>query len=532
MNKLLIVSLKNEYDLIGCSYLISSYLKENPHTEVSLLTYGDFHNVAKTISNITNIYTINRLETQNLYQNPLFSKGFAINKFLDDIRECSNTQWDKIINFSNDMVSSYLCTFFNTNETNGISISQTGTAQWNSDWAAYLNFYYPNQKRTPIHSHMVRHMMCNTTFVADTSRIKINNDYMAISSQNLLRIRQTLEVGESYIIAISLGKDSYGNRIDSQSLSAIVDALESSNHYKVVLLVGSDPEERAISDQLNSQFDNKLISISADYDALTSVLSNVDMLISTANIHLYYADALDIKIIQIKSTDDRIQTASFVMPDNYLILKEQNKTCENEVCYILNNEFNNELPVESMNHDSRVYQSINDNYSTYFTQVTGEVDIQEELHYHISRAYQFELMGGESNQDLLNHLKENTDREEINRFVDYNKNLLTNGVKTLLATLRSLKGIKQSNDNKRNFVHYLDELISYSNSDGLLNCPVSLFAGRIENISTTDPEQNLKQIETSLFQLKTNLQKLAVIFETLIQSSQTSVPRKEQETQL
>ena len=532
MNKLLIISLKNEYDLIGSSFLINSYIKNNPHTEISLLTYADFSHIAKSISNVSNIYTIDRFVTHNLYQNPLFSKAFALNKFLADVNDCSKTKWDKIINFSNDTVSTYLCTYFNANEKNGITISAAGTNIWNNDWASYLNFYYPNQTKAPIHSHMLRHLMSNTPFVADTNRLKINNDYMAISSQNFLRLRQSLDTGETYIVAISLSKDSYGNRIDMNTLYSMIDSLESSEHYKPVLLLGPDKEDRDISNKLNEKFDNKLISISCDFEALTAVLSNLDILISMANTHLYVADALDVKLIQIKSINDHLQTPSFNMPDNYLIVKENNKSCFNEICYILNKEFNNELPVESISNHSKIYQSIADHLSTYFTQISGEINIKEELSYHIARTYHFELMGEAPNNELLNHLRFNTDRNELIELIEANKTELTNCVKTLLATIRSLKGIKQSNDNKKNFITYLDELISYSTSAWLVSCPVSMFAGLIENINETNPEQSLKEIEKALFQLKTNLQKLTVIFETLISEPKKILKSHEGEKKL
>lgn len=519
MNKLLIISLRNEYDLIACSYMVSSYVKANPHTEVSLLTYKDFSSVAKTISNVTNIYTIDRFEAQALYQNPLFSKAFAINKFLADIKVCSTTKWDKIINFSNDMVSAYLCTYLNALEVEGVTVSQTGSSIWSNDWASYLNFYYPNQKRAPIQSHFIRHWMGDTRFASDSTHLKTNSDYMAISSQNFLRLRQTLNSGESYIVALSLGKDSYGNRIDIESLSSIIETLESSEHYKPVLLVSQNSDDREIANKLNEMFDNKLISISSDYEALTSVLSNVDMLISTANSHLYFADALDVRLVQIKSTTDQIQTPSFIMSDNYIVIKDEGQACYDEVCYILNKEFHNELPVESVSNHAKIYQSISDEYSTYFTQISGEVNIKEELEYHIARAYHFELIEGKLNNELLEHLRQNTDHQEMIEFISFNKTILTNCVKTLLATLRSLKGIRQSSENRKNFISYLDELISYSSSDGLVNCPVTLFAAKIENISETDPEENLKEIEKALFQLKTNLQKLTVIFEGLMLES-------------
>ena len=52
MSKILITLLSNQQDVIKSSHFINSYIKEYPHSEVSVLAYKDFETTLKnTINN-------------------------------------------------------------------------------------------------------------------------------------------------------------------------------------------------------------------------------------------------------------------------------------------------------------------------------------------------------------------------------------------------------------------------------------------------------------------------------------------------
>lgn len=511
MTKVLLISLSNDKEIIESSFLINSLKKQNPHKEISILTYSDLSPIANLLVGIENIYTINRNEITNLFENKLFSQGFAINKFFDDLEKVSKTQWNEIINYSNNNITTYLATYLEKDQVYGTTFTNNLLKNWSCEWEAYECFYERNYQ-SPIPSSFTKHFINNTHFFTEGSRLKINSDFNSIATENFKRIRRNKGENSCYIVGISLMKNTSSNRLDIQSLVQMIETLDQSKHYKPVLILGTEAPDKEICNQLNSKFNNQLISITADSDAITSVVSNIDILISTNNIHVNIAQALHIPTIEVIESD-AITTIN--MANSYYIRSNVLKF-HDEVAYILNNIFENELPVESISNQSKVYQSICDEYSTYYTQISGELDVQNELRYHVSRAYHFELMGESMNRELLSHIAIHSDRTELLNFIDYNKDELTKCVKSLLATLRSLKGLQQSDDNKRNFVQYLDQLLSYANSKSLVNAPILIFAGKIENLQSTSVEFNLKEIESLLFNLKNKLQKLTNIFEVLI----------------
>ena len=117
-----------------------------------------------------------------------------------------------------------------------------------------------------------------------------------------------------------------------------------------------------------------------------------------------------------------------------------------------------------------------------------------------------QLFSNKKNQDLLNHLREHTQEEELQRFVINLKSELTSTVKLLLAALRSIKGVKSSKNNLNSFIVALDNLIQVGKSRSLAGDAVRFFEGKVENIQTTDIDSNIKAIEDKLFELKNELQ--------------------------
>jgi len=106
--------------------------------------------------------------------------------------------------------------------------------------------------------------------------------------------------------------------------------------------------------------------------------------------------------------------------------------------------------------------------------------------------------------------------------VTKSKDELTETVKVLLATLRSLKGVKQSKNNLNSFIGYLDNLIQRSRTDSITRGAIAMFEGNVENIDTTNSEENIKAIETFLFKLKNDLQILTNMLNEVASRATTS----------
>ncbi len=521
MSKVLVTLLGTEAEVLKASHFINSLTKENPHSEVHVLTYKDFSSVVALVANVSQAHYIDREQISNTKESKLFSDAFAINSLFDSIKECTDIEWNKVINFSNDSTSAYIASIISANEVLGTTISNIGSPLTSNNWATYLNFVNSQKDFHVISNNQVRHHLANMPYYKEGNKVKVNEEYSAIANQNFAKIRKSKPTtANANIVGISLARSSAGEEIDFHSLYEIIDTLETSERYKPVLLITGSAQEKEMANELNYKFDNKLISINTDLTAYPSVIMNVDALITARNNHLTIADTLETRIIEVAPNSESTTATACVNPGNFVIVQSGLENIVNDVNFILNQEFETDLPVSSMNSVNKTYAQVEDDYGTLTTQVRGDLNIQQELRYHIERCFHYQLMGYEVNYELISHIKEHTQKEDLNEFVGQVKDELTNTVKILLATLRSLKGVKQSKNNLQNFIGYLDTLIMKGKTNSITSGAIALFEGHIENINASNSDDNIKAIETNLFNLKNNLQLLANILTGLVTETQ------------
>lgn len=529
MSNTLITILENEMNLLRATHFINSFVKENPHTEISVMTYSQNKKTISLLPNIKDTFFIDAQDIAATLDSPLFSDAYAINALTDSLQGCLDKTWDEVINYSNDRIGSYLVSALAAQRKTGTVISNFGGPTTSNQWATYLNFVNPNRAGHLISNNTARHYMLNMPCHKEGKKIKINEDYSSIAAQNIAKIRKSKQTtGNADIVAISLEAGANNDSIDFHSLCEIIDTLESSERYRAVLLLSGKETEKSLVNDLNYKFDNKLISINCDYTTLPSVIMNVDALVSVPNAQMAIADALETRIIEIDTQDTDKTNFTTVNAGNYLVKQFNGENICSDVNYILNQEFETSLPVDSMNSNNKTYTQLEDDFGMFSTQIRGELDLQLELRYHIERMYHYQLMGYPQNQELVDHIKQNTNKEDLELFSTQVKDELTDTVKILLAALRSLKGVRQSKSNLQKFIGYLDTLIVRAKSDSMTSGALAIFEGEIENINSTETEDNIKAIEQNLFGLKNNLQMLANILTEIVTDSQNTRTKQAQ----
>lgn len=511
MNKTLILNFGQSNEILLSSHFISSYRTEFPNTEISLLCFEEEKVKAQTLSHINNIFTINRTQIQTITNNQLYSNAFAVNSFFDGITDVIDTNWDNIINYSNDNVSAFLLKAFTSKKITGAYVAQNGTAKTTNKWATYQNHVMPKIQRQTLHPVTVRNHMVNSPYYAQVDKFKVDQNYAMVANQNFHKIRDTKPEKETMIMGISLEAGYDGHCLDFTSLCDIIETIEDSRNYKTVLLLNGKNYQKEMASKLNEKFNNSLISINVDPTALTAVMSNIDVILSSTNDHLITADAMETRCIEVRNIKDINNSPVVMNEENYIILQNEDTNIASDVLLALNEVYETELPIDQMATSNKTYKTFQDDYGLLYTQIRGELDIQNELRYHIQRCLHFQMMGYPKNDELLDHIRDNTESEYLTEFVTNLKSELTSTVKILLASLRSLKGVKNSQSNLDNFINYLDTLMSSGKEDTLIGSVVRFFEGNVENIEAEDINANMKMIETELFNLKNNLQVLTNI---------------------
>jgi ADP-heptose:LPS heptosyltransferase len=508
MKNILILSNGTSHDLITASHLIGSIKKEDPNTNIEVVTTEEFRELSDVVNNVSKFHYLDANIITSIIDNPLYSDAFAANKFMEVIAPIAQTQWDQIINYSNDNTSAFLINAIGDSTKVGTYINDNGAPRCTGKWSIFQNYVASGLTRQTIDKVTVRNHMAKVPLHTDIEKIKTNQDYSVVASQNFSRIRQMKGSPATFIVGINLesGYDGYGMELDTYI--DIIENLEESSDYKPVLLLNGKNYQRQMANDLNKHFNNNLISINIESVALPSVLANLDTMISGSNDQLAIADTMEAKCIELRDFSGKTYTPVIINSENYIIYVKEEKTIASDILLALNEEFGTELPIDYMTSSNPVYKTVQDSYGNFQTQIRGDLDIQQELRYHIERSFFYNCLGYEKNTELIDHIKENTEKDVLNKYIVNLKSELTCTVKVLLATLRSLKGVKNSENSLNSFISYLDNLIAVGRENTIVSSIVRNFEGRVENIDAHDVDSNIKAIETNLFQLKSELQTL------------------------
>ncbi len=515
MKKHLIINLGSEIEIIESAYLIASMLNEHPTDHIEVCVQAKYMEVAQLLSGVKVIHQLDLDQVRQYYHGAIYSNAFAMNEFSTALESVMSTDWDSIINYSNDSIAAYLVGGLKGENCFGTRVNSKGVAITSNKWATYQNYVASGEYRNVIDRPTVRNHIVSTPLYRDLDRIRINQDYALVANQNFNRIRQMKGSTSTKVIAINLsaGVDQYC--ISRAVLEDTIEVLEESTDFKVVLLLNGENYQKNIVNELNSRFNNSLISINVEPIALSAVLSNVDLLISTSNQQIAVADCLETRCVEIKEHSERNFRSNTIGESNYLIYAKDESALSSDILLAINEVFETELPISTLSSPNPTYKNVRDDYGSFQSQIRGDIDLTKEINYHLGRCISLENLGYSHNDQLIKHIKSNVDSDILTKFTSELREDLTGTVKLLLSSLRALKGLRNSETNLNSFISYLDQLIKIGQKDTIISGIVRMFEGRVENIEAEDTETNLKAIETALFELKADLQTVTTLIAEL-----------------
>ncbi len=507
MKNILIVNFGTSKDILMSSHLISALREENPALNISILIRKKYLKVANLLNHVAHIYPIDTDYITEIEKNNLYPDIYALNAFSASITEVVKTSWDKVVNYSNDDFSSYFVKALNSTEISGTYINNEDLPKTNSSWSNAQNHVFSQTENPSIATAVVRNHILNLPIYERSTKIKVNEDYLIMANQNFIKVRKMKDHSQVKIIGINLEVGYAGHALDLETLKDITETLEESQKFKVILLTSDKSFQKEIINELNSFHGKKLISIDVETDAISAVLSNLDLIISSANDQLSMADCLGVKTIELKDRHQNIAPTT-ISEGGVIIYQSDIKQMSDDIILSINEEFTSELPVTAINNTNPTYICIRDDYGTSYSQMRGEIDIQAQLSKHVERSVIFQCMGFEKNQKLIQQIQSAIDPNEREVFITKVRSEVTETVKVLLATLRSLKSARTSKKQLNSFLTYLGDLMQLTHGDSIASNLVRIFEGNIENIESLNTEQNMQQIENHLFELKSHLQVL------------------------
>ncbi|MBY0412690.1 MAG: hypothetical protein K2Q18_00925, partial [Bdellovibrionales bacterium] len=154
-----------------------------------------------------------------------------------------------------------------------------------------------------------------------------------------------------------------------------------------------------------------------------------------------------------------------------------------------------------------LYQASFDQMGIRYTPVAGSVNTQIEIHRLMSRQL-INTMFEQNPDEFIYQDVCNLDLGAATEWTNAEKTIVTNVMKDVLGTLRSLLQSIENRKNSREFVMNLGKLISHVESESLVQIPVSIFKSKVESINAKSFEENAKEVEMLIYELKSDLQKI------------------------
>jgi ADP-heptose:LPS heptosyltransferase len=524
MKKILIINLRRLGDVFSTAHLINS-LTAHGENQVSLLTYKESAKASENLKNVSNLFEIDRKEIITLKANKLFSDGFALEQLYQQLNAIKTQEWDQIINYSNDVVGAYLCSYLkeSSNEIIGIHYNNQRNIVTQNEWELLFNDVLPVVKYAPLHFVDCYHKMVGATLVKDGVKLHTNPKYneSAFNNINAVRKAHNLADGQSKIIGIQLKTADASKDIPENTLHELITLIRSNQELIPFLLIAPNNEERRIAEKFNNIHNGELVVVEADLLAMTSVLMNIDLLITPDTAIKHLADLTDTPVLEVS-----LGHAPFLKQGSYskdsLILTDVISSREftqgnapantsitaydifSSMLYSLTR---TKTIKPRLSIGVTLYQSSFDQMGIRYTPVAGTINTQIEIHRLMSRQL-INTMFEQKPDPCIYQDVCNLDLKMATEWVNLEKAVVTNVMKDILGTLRSLLQSVENRKSSRDFVMNLGKLISHIESESLVQIPVSMFKSKMEAINSKTFEENTKEVEVLLYELKSDMQKI------------------------
>lgn len=539
MEKILLINLKKFGDTFQSAHLINTIKTLNPDTQVDVLCFEESAKAAKTLRGVGNIFTINRKKIISFYKNNIYSDGLAFNAFHEALEDVIRSDYRRVINYSNDKVSTYISSYLSNSmeaEVFGIRFDSKNSVVYSDPFSIILNDVNTTTHFTPFNFNDTYHYICGVEGHQNSQlKIKSNSSHDQTAVENFDRLRATKQdrSEDVNIVGIQISSASATKDIPKKVLIETIQLFIDSDNIVPILLNAPLDEERELIKEINSNFDHKLVSVEADFIALPSVLKGINLLLTPDTSVKHVADLVGTPCLEVSLGEAPFLKQGSINPKSAIISRaanlrvfkegiedrdsviEQNSALRPALIYhttqaLIGSEQNLDLDVE-LDSEFCVYRPKKVQTGTLFVPISGPFKPEFEIRRLLARPLSLKLAGREKTQDqsieeVYQTIYERFDRRTISKVVNEEKHALSDLTKDLLSTLRGLIQTQEDRRKATYFVEALEKLISRCFDNSLSAFPTLFFRARLESLNATSLEENFKEVEGLLYDLKSNLQ--------------------------
>jgi len=545
MKNVLIINLRRLGDIYSTGHLINSIKQNSPATTISLLIYKEFENITRSLGNVDQFFFIDRKKITSLRKNPIFSPALAIEKFYCDLVNIQKTNWDQIINFSNDKIGSYLVSYLTADNPNiecfGIKYLTSQTMTRSSDWAIMLNDILPCYTHTPVHFIDCYHHLYGVSWAPLKSNlIKTHPKHDQSVQEVLEKIKKDtpLTNGEIQVVGIQLKSSDTSKDIPAETIIELISLLLDNSKVFPVLLIAPIKQEQDLACDINAYFDNTLVVIESDLYALGSVIKHLNCIITPDTFIKHMCDLTGTPMVEISRGKSPFLKQGTYNINSYILTpalstrKYEQINLENEGRIKAGDIFQTmQLALKhisisdiKLSSDLTIYGPMRDELGIYYMPISGSYDIEIELSRYLSRYYIKKIFNQNKVLDIsfFNDVK----NFRLHAWLDCEKNAVTELTRDLLSTLKHLLLSQKNKTKTKEFVVSLERLLGHIEKHHVASIPLHFFKAQVDSLTSDSTTQNVQVVEELLYKLKSDIQQVLVCFkefESLIQDTHSSL---------
>lgn len=521
MSEILVVNLKRFGDIFSSGHIVHSLQSRYPHCSISILTLKEFKGAAESLKGITAIYTIDRKKIEAFKKNKIFSHAFGIETLIEDLAGPMEKNWMSVINISQDKLSSVICGLMNAENKYGVILNEKNTHAPANAWSLVANEIHSKDPLAYFNHSELYHEVLSLKWSRDGMRINSIPEHNEKAYKHLNELRKSVGYNNPNLklVGIQIKTSSPQKDIPAQTVEDFIGlVLDDPNTYPV-LLIGPFDEEREMADRINEKFEDSLLIVESDFTALPSVLVNLDGLVTPDTSIKHMADLLETPILEVcnASSPDLKQAAT---TNQSLILSYSADKSHQTLALdmyrslkVLTEPKTDEVENLKISDDSTLYRVYAEGNRVTVVPIAGQVDWHKELRRTCGKEFILDLNNEDYPTWLRDIVLKKANLTDIRKWHRIEKEGVLEASRKLLNAIRSLKHLKVTGKNSANFVKAFDDLLQYDSMNLLSSLPVMILRGRLDQIESSDRNENLEKIEALFFSLKAELQRLSSLIQ-------------------
>lgn len=513
MNQILIVCLKKFGDVFSIGHLANSLKRERPTAEITLLVYKESEKAATRLRNVKRVIALDRKKILSVKGSPLFNDAHSANEFFRVIDPLAVVEWDTVVNFSNDAVSTYLSSYFTAENKVGVSFNLNNSTNFNNFWAKVYNEIAGDKETNYFNFLELHHLMNGCEWSEKGEKIRANEQNNRIVSEKFNEIRASRD-NDIKIVGLQLMSAAIDKNIPKAVLREFIfNALHSDKIYPV-LLTSPNEEEKSFAKEIVESIDEDIISIETDFKALPSVLLYLDALVTPDTAVKHVADLTDTPLVEVSAGSSPVFKQSTTGEDNIIIRPlggDRNKITYDDLIYAVSKVLS--IPsAKPEATDSTFYVAKRDGVRLEYLPVAGKMQVQKEIKRLFGKEFLYQLSGASCDFSLLQSF---FTEKELSTFRSREKENIVDILKSLLNAIRTVTQAKADKKLIPTIFASLDRVLSYADHSSSASLAVRIFRANLDAIDVADVLRSIDCFEKELFTLKANLKTYSSLLDQL-----------------